>query len=273
MVDAERDTALVTGASGGLGAEFAKLFAAQGCDLVLASRDGEALRRLATTLAGAHRIRVEILPLDLSRAEAPARLFAFVEEKGLKVDALVNNAGYGTFGAFAENDLEAELGQIQVNVTALTHLARLVLPGMIRRGRGRILNVASTAAFQPGPLMAVYYATKAYVLSLSLALANELKGSGVTVSCLCPGPTRTNFMVRAKIGDPETLAKKSVMMDPAVVARQGYNGLMKGKRLIIPGTLNKVLAQSTRLASRGLSASVVRRILDEVRSTAKPRPT
>jgi short-subunit dehydrogenase len=140
---------------------------------------------------------------------------------------------------------------------------------MIGRGRGRILNVASTAAFQPGPFMAVYYATKAYVLSFSEALANELKGTGVTVSCLCPGPTRTGFMARAKMGDAEALAKKSIMMDAAAVARKGVDGLMKGKRLIIPGMLNKMLAHSTRFGSRGLSASIVRRINEEIRSTGK----
>jgi short-subunit dehydrogenase len=143
---------------------------------------------------------------------------------------------------------------------------------LLRRGRGRILNVASTAAFQPGPFMAVYYATKAYVLSFSEALANELRGSGVTVTCLCPGPTRTGFMARAKMGNPDTLSKKSVMMEASAVARSGFKGLMKGKRLIIPGLLNKVLAHSTRLGSRGLSASIVRKIMDEIRSTGGAPP-
>ena len=267
-----RETALVTGASGGIGEEFAKLLASKGCDLVLVARSGDKLARLAESLAGSHKVRVETLPLDLSTAGSPGQLVSFLEGKSLAVDVLINNAGIGTFGPFAESDLEAELGQIQLNVTTLTQLTRLVLPGMLRRSRGRILNVASTAAFQPGPFMAVYYATKAYVLSLSVALANELQGSGVTVSCLCPGPTRTDFMARAKMGDPETLAKKSVMMDPSVVARRGYDGMMKGKRLIIPGALNKVLAHSTRLASRGLSASVVRRIMEEIRSTGDPHP-
>ncbi len=189
------------------------------------------------------------------------------------MDLLINNAGYGTFGPFAESDPETELGQIQVNATALTHVTRLLLPGMLRRGRGRILNVASTAAFQPGPLMAVYYATKAYVLSFSEALANEVKGSGVSVSCLCPGPTRTGFMERAKMGNASVLSRKSVMMDAEAVARRGIDGMMKGKRLIIPGFLNKVLAHSTRLGSRGLNARVVRRIMEEIRAPGEaPTP-
>jgi len=264
------ETVLITGASGGIGEEFAKLFAARGDHLVLASRNGEKLERLAASLSPA---RVEPLAIDLSTADAPAKVQSFLDAKGIAVDILVNNAGFGTFGAFAENPLEDELAQIQLNVTTLTHLTKLLLPGMLRRGRGKILNVASTAAFQPGPLMAVYYATKAYVLSFSEALANELKGSGVTVTCLCPGGTRTGFMARAKMGDPEVLSKKSVMMDAAVVARRGIDALMKGKRLVIPGLLNKLLAHSTRLGSRGLSASIVRRIMEEIRATGDARPT
>ena len=261
------ETVLITGASGGIGEEFAKLFAWRGCDLVLMSRNGEKLERLAGSLPS---VKVERLAVDLSTADAPGKVGSFLESKKLAIDILVNNAGFGTFGAFAESDVDAELAQIQLNVSTLTHLTRLVLPGMISRKRGRILNVASTAAFQPGPFMAVYYATKAYVLSFSEALANELKGTGVTVTCLCPGPTRTGFMARAKMGNPETLSKKSVMMEAEAVARRGVDGLMKGKRLVIPGVLNKILAHSTRLGSRGLSARVVRRIMESIRATGKP---
>lgn len=265
------ETVLITGASGGIGEEFAKLFASKGSDLVLAARSGDKLARLAESLRDRHKVRVEPLAIDLSTADSAPRVAAFLDERTIAVDVLINNAGYGTFGAFAECDLAPELGQIQLNITTLTHLTRLLLPAMIRRGRGRILNVASTAAFQPGPMMAVYYASKAYVVSFSEALANELQGTGVTVSCLCPGPTRTGFNERAKLGNGGLLAKKSVMMEASDVARRGYQGLMKGKRLIIPGLLNKVLAHSTRLGSRGLSASVVRRIMDGIRSS-KPSP-
>jgi short-subunit dehydrogenase len=265
------ETVLITGASGGIGEEFAKLFASKGCDLFLAARSGDKLARLADSLRDQHKIQVETLAIDLSAAGAASRLTAFLEEKKIAVGVLINNAGYGTFGPFAESDWEAELGQIQLNVTTLTHLTRLLLPAMVKKGKGRILNVASTAAFQPGPMMAVYYATKAYVVSFSEALANELKGTGVTVSCLCPGPTSTGFNERAKLGNGGLLSKKSVMMEAADVARRGYQGLMKGKRLIIPGLLNKVLAHSTRLGTRGLSASIVRRIMDGIRSS-KPSP-
>jgi uncharacterized protein len=261
------ETVLITGASGGIGGEFAKLFASKGSELVLAARSGDKLARLAESLRAEHKVRVEPLAIDLSTADAAPRAAAFLDEKKLAVDVLVNNAGFGTFGPFAESDLATELGQIQLNVTTLTHLTRLLLPAMVKRGRGRILQVASTAAFQPGPMMAVYYATKAYVVSFSEALANELEGTGVTVSCLCPGPTDTGFNERAKLGNGGLLSKKSVMMDAAAVARIGYRGLMKGKRLIIPGLLNKVLAHSTRLGTRGLSASVVRRIMDGIRAS------
>lgn len=258
-------TVLVTGASGGIGEELAKLFASKGNDLVLVARSGDKLARLAESLGSAHQVRVETLTLDLATAASAGQLRSFLESKKLEIEILVNNAGYGTFGPFAESDLDDELGQIQLNVTTLTQLTRILLPGMLKRGKGRILNVASTAAFQPGPFMAVYYATKAYVLSFSEALANELKGTGVTVTCLCPGPTKTGFNARAKLGGGGMLAKDSVLMDAATVARKGYAGLMKGRRLVIPGVLNQLLAHSTRLGSRGLSASVVRRIMDGIR--------
>jgi short-subunit dehydrogenase len=269
MAESVRESVLITGASGGIGEEFARLFASKGYDLVLASRNEAKLRVLAASLAAAHSIRAEILAVDLSVPASAQALESFLAAQGIETHILVNNAGFGTFGAFADNDLAAELAQIQLNVTTLTHLTKLILPGMLRRGRGKILNVASTAAFQPGPFMAVYYATKAYVLSFSEALSNELQGSGVTVTCLCPGGTRTGFMARAKMGNPEIVSRSSVMMEAAVVARRGFDGLMKGKRLVIPGFLNKLLAHSTRLGSRGLNAKVVRRILEAVRSTGE----
>jgi uncharacterized protein len=257
------EIALVTGASGGIGEEFAKLLASKGVDLVLVARSGDKLQRLAESL----KVQVHCLAIDLATSSAPAQVESFLESKKLSIDYLLNNAGFGTFGPFVESDLTGELGQIQLNVVTLTHLTRLLLPGMVKRGKGRILNVASTAAFQPGPMMAVYYATKAYVLSFSEALANELKGTGVTSTCLCPGPTSTGFNERAKLGSGGMLSKKSVMMDAATVARRGYDGMMKGRRLVIPGMLNKMLAHSTRMGTRGLSASIVRRIMDGIRAS------
>jgi len=257
------DCALVTGASGGIGEEIAKVLAAKKHDLVLVARNRAKLEALAASLAAQHGVKAEAVALDLTDPAAPERL------AGRSVDVLVNNAGIGTFGPFAESELKAELAQIQLNVTALTHLTKLLLPGMLARKRGRILNVASLAAFQPGPLMAVYYATKAYVLSFSEALSNELKGTGVTSTCLCPGGTRTDFMERARMGDPEAVKKFAGMMDASVVAKKGVAGMMKGKRLVIPGFTNKVLALSTRLGSRGMSASVVRGINENIRATGK----
>ncbi len=263
------ETVLITGASGGIGEAFAKIFAARGDRLVLTARGADRLAKVAASLGDG--VRTEILPADLSAPAGPAPLLSALEAKSIDVDVLVNNAGFGTFGPFAESVVEDELAQIQLNITSLTHLTRALLPGMIRRGRGRVLNVASLAAFQPGPMMAVYYASKAYVLSFSEALSNELKGSGVTVSCLCPGPTRTGFMARAKMGDPEVLAKSFTMMDAEEAARKGVEGLLQGRRLIIPGVLNKMLAHSTRFGSRALTASIVRSMMKSIEATRRPR--
>src|SRR5271163_4059267 len=194
----ERKTALITGASFGIGLELARIFAREGYNLILVARSADKLRQLASELEKAHGTRSLILATDLTEPGAPAYVLDQTTRAGIHVDALVNNAGFGQYGFFVENDLEECLRQIQLNVTALTHLTHLYLPAMVGRQSGRILNVASTAAFQPGPLMAVYFATKAYVLHLSEALANELQETGVTVTCLCPGATVTEFHKRAK---------------------------------------------------------------------------
>ena len=172
------------------------------------------------------------------------------------MDVLINNAGFGAYGAFAESNLERDLEMIQVNISALTSLTRLVLPGMLERRRGRIMNVASTAGFQPGPLMAVYYATKAYVIMFSEAIANELKGTGVTVTCLCPGATATQFAARANM-EQSRLFKLGAMRS-ADVAQAGYKGMMAGKTLVIPGLLNKTLAFSVRFSPRKLVTAISR---------------
>ena len=255
----ERETALVTGASGGIGEETVKLLAERGCDLVLVSRNGEKLRRLAEAISPA---RADVLALDLASASAPAEVASFLASKSLEVDILVNNAGYATFGPFSETNLADELGEIQLNVATLTHLTKLVLPGMIRRGRGRILNVASTAAFQPGPLMAVYYASKAYVLSLSEALANECEGTGVRVSALCPGPTETGF-VAAAAGMSESKLFDRAVMDARTVAEAGYRGMFDGKAIVIPGFRNNLLARSIGFFPRNLVTKVVRGIQEK----------
>ncbi len=252
-------TALITGASGGIGLELARLFARDGWSLVLVARRADRLEALAGELRERAGASVVVVPADLSRPGAADGIAGALRAGSRDVDALVNDAGFGVFGPFAATDLGAELGMIQVNVTALTQLTKLLLPGMIGRGGGRRLNVASTAAFQPGPLMAAYYATKAYVLSFSEALAEELEGSGVTVTALCPGPTATGFQAAAGM-EKSKLVRRIGVLDAATVARAGYAGLLAGKRVVVPGVVNKILAQSVRLAPRRLLTAIVRRM-------------
>jgi uncharacterized protein len=242
-------TALITGASNGIGAELAKVFARNGHDLILVARSEAALAALARELEREHAVATHVIALDLGTAEAPPQLFAAVAAAGLTVDVLVNNAGFATYGPFATLDASTELNMIQLNVVTLTHLAKLFLPGMLARKRGKIMNVASTAAFQPGPLMAVYYATKAYVLSLSEALAEETRGTGVTVTALCPGPTTSGFQARAAMEDSKLVKDKKIMAAPAVAA-EGYKALMSGDTLTIPGFQNRVTAFAVRLLPR-----------------------
>ncbi|MCQ6268065.1 SDR family oxidoreductase [Fictibacillus sp. WQ 8-8] len=193
-----------------------------------------------------------------SEAEA---LFQELQQQQITVDFLVNNAGYGLFGEFTETDLQDELSMIDINIKALTTLTKLFLPGMKQRRNGKILNVASTAAFQPGPLMAVYYATKACVLSFSEALENEMKGNGVTVTALCPGPTKTGFESRANLGQSKLF--KSGVMDVERVANIGYEGLMKGKSIVIPGFKNRLLANSIRFIPRKWVTATVRNVQEK----------
>src|SRR5947209_5684123 len=197
-MDNTNRTALITGASSGIGRELANLFARDHYDLVLVARNSSRLAQAADELQRQFGITAKSFPLDLTAGSAPQFLFEQLAREGVTIDVLVNNAGYGRLGAFAEVSAEDSLGQIQLNITALTQLTKLFLGPMLERKSGKILNVASTAGFQPGPLMAVYYATKGYVISFSEALANELHGSGVTVTCLCPGATDTEFQVRAR---------------------------------------------------------------------------
>jgi short-subunit dehydrogenase len=254
-------TVLVTGASSGIGLELAREFAAGGYDLVLVARGKEKLEELAAEVRdrhGRHGVTARVLPKDLSDPRSPEEIFQELEGAGTTVNVLVNNAGFATFGPFAETDLARELEELQVNVVTLTHLTKKFLPGMLSRRRGGILNVASTAAFQPGPLMAVYYATKAYVLSFSEALSEELRGTGVTVSALCPGPTATGFSARADMQDSGLFKGMLQVADARSVARAGYEGFRAGRRIVIPGLLNKVGAQSIRVTPRGLATRVVK---------------
>jgi hypothetical protein len=260
MANTTGKVALITGASGGIGYELAKLFAADGHDLVLVARSADALQRLATELSGANGIQARVIARDLCDPHAPDEIYRELQQAGVAVDFLVNNAGFGTFGFVAETQPAPLLEMMQVNMTALTHLTRLFLDGMIARRSGRILNVASTAAFQPGPLMAVYYATKAYVLSFSEALANELRDKGVTVTVLCPGPTLTGFQKRAQMESSPLVTGNLPVMDAVTVARIGYRGLMKGKTIVIPGFVNRTLVFGVRLGPRKLVTAIARRI-------------
>jgi short-subunit dehydrogenase len=254
-------TALITGASSGIGLEFAKLLAAEGYNLVLIARDEQKLREIAASLPTKFNVSVKIYPKDLSVTSDTENLVRQIREEVGTIEILINNAGFGLSGAFVDTDLGRELEMIQLNVVSLVIFTKLLAKEMVQRKSGKILNVASTAAFQPGPLMAIYYATKAFVLSFSEALAEELKESGVTVTALCPGPTATQFSKRAEL-EQSKLFKGGVVpvLDPVTVARIGYEELMKGRRVVIPGLINKIGALSVRLLPRNLVAQVARQI-------------
>jgi short-subunit dehydrogenase len=262
-MDSKTQTTLITGASGGIGYELAKLFARDHYNLVLVARSTEKSNQVAAELQSSFGIKVKAIALDLSTAPAAKFLFDQLQREQIELDVLVNNAGFGTFGEFAQTAEEEILGQIQLNITAVTYLTRLFLPGMLSRRSGKIMNVASTAAFQPGPLMAVYYATKAYVLSFSEALANEVAGSGVVVSCFCPGATDTGFQKRAGM-ENSRLFKKIGAMNAGTVARDGYRGLMAGRTLVISGAQNWLVAESVRFAPRKWVTAVSRWVAEKV---------
>jgi short-subunit dehydrogenase len=254
-------TALVTGASAGIGLELARVFAANGWNLVLVARSADKLAELAQELKAAHGTVVSVMPSDLALVQAPDDVFRRVQNEGIQIDALVNNAGIATHGKFASVPLAAELQELGVNIVALTSLSKLFLEPMIVRGSGYILNVASTAAFQPGPLMAVYYASKAYVLSLSEALAEETKGTGVSITALCPGATETGFQKRANL--PRTRLYKRTAMDAKIVARAGYEGMLRRRTIVIPGLFNAAGAFMVRFAPRKLVTHMVRLVNSE----------
>jgi len=254
-------TALITGASTGIGFEFAKLFAADGYNLVLIARDEQKLREIAGSLPSKFNISVKIYPKDLSVTGDIENLVRQIREDAGTIEILVNNAGFGLSGAFVDTDLARELEMIQLNVVSLVIFTKLCAKEMLQRKGGKILNVASTAAFQPGPLMAIYYATKAFVLSFSEALAEELKESGVTVTALCPGPTATQFSKRAEL-EKSRLFKGGIVpvLDAATVAKIGYDGLSKGDPVVIPGLINKIGAFSVRLTPRKLVAQIAKQL-------------
>lgn len=252
----EGQTALVTGASMGIGLELARCFAADGYDLILNARSADLLEKLAAEFAAKYKVQVATAAADLGASGAGSALARTLEERGLKVDVLVNNAGYGLAGAYAGSDFKAEMGMIDLNIRALAELTHIYWPRMLANRRGGVLNVASTAAFQPGPLMAIYYASKAFVLSFSEALWKEAEGTGVHVSCLCPGPTESHFRERAGTGKTK-LTNLGTPMTAASVARQGYRGFARNRRVVITGMRNRFLARMTPFLPRKTLLGIV----------------
>jgi short-subunit dehydrogenase len=248
----------ITGASSGIGLELARLFARDGYQLFITARKSDRFDAAVAELRRQAKAGAEPLPDDLADPAAPVRLAKQLQDRGIVPDVLVNNAGFGTHGPFVDSDESSQMQMLQVNVVALTHLTRLLLPGMVARGSGRILNVASTAAFQPGPYMAVYYASKAYVTSFSQALGYELRKSRITVTALCPGPTTTDFQRRAEVEDSPLF--KNNAMTAQEVARQGYLATQRGKPLAITGTKNKLLALAVKFAPRSFATRVAGRL-------------
>ena len=252
---------LITGASEGMGREFAKLFAHSGYSLILVARNKTRLDTLAKELSTTHRVDVRTVAKDLSLPTAAEELKAAIDDQKIAIEILVNNAGFGIHGLFHDTNWKATGDMLSLNIITLTHLTRLFLPEMLQRGHGKILNVSSTAAFQPGPFMACYFASKAYVLSFTEALAEELSGTGLTVTAFCPGPTRTQFQKRS---NTEKIRENSFAMEAAPAAEAGYRGLMTGKRLVIPGFTNKLLAILVRLFPRSLVIRVTRFLEENV---------
>jgi uncharacterized protein len=251
-----REVALVTGASMGIGEELARIFAADGRDLVLVARSEDKLRSLAQELERAHGVTAHVVPADLTDPSAPAGIFASLERKGLQLDYLVNNAGFGATGAFAELPLQQQMNMLQVNIDALVALTHLALQGMLARKKGRILNIASTAGFQPGPDMAVYYATKAFVIMFSEGIAEEVKTGGVTVTAHCPGATATSFTDTA--GNAKSILFKLGAAPADKVARHAYRAMMKGRVVAIEGLLNRLAAFSVRFSPRAMVRKIAR---------------
>lgn len=250
---------MITGASNGIGMELARVFAAGRHNLVLVARSREKLQSLADALQQEHGIKADVIVKDLALPRAASELHDELQQKSLQIDYLVNNAGFGQNTLFADMSLEDAQQMIQLNITTLSELTHLLLPGMLARKKGKILNIASTAAFMPGPTQAVYFATKAYVLNFSEALADELAGSGVTVTVYCPGPTHTGFADRANMnGSP--MFKMAMAAD--VVAKNAYRSMTRGRSMAIAGFTNNLLIFSTRLSPRWMVRKITRRMTD-----------
>ncbi len=256
----QHKTALITGASNGIGLEFAKVFAKNGYHVVLVARSAMALQNIATELAHTYSITATVIVADLSTMAAVENVVATCKAQQITIDYLVNNAGFGSYGFFVNSDWDNTAQMIDLNIKALTYLCKLVAPLMVANKYGRILNVASTAAFQPGPLMAVYFATKAYVLHFGEALHNELQGTGVSVTTLCPGATASNFFTAASMNE-SILAKGKKLPTAAAVAACGYKAMQQQKLTVIHGTKNYILANGIRFATRNMVLKITRKVL------------
>ncbi|MFD2999039.1 SDR family NAD(P)-dependent oxidoreductase [Pontibacter toksunensis] len=255
-------TVLITGASNGFGLEFARLFAEDGYNLVLVSRSTDRMKKLAYELQDRHQLEhVCVVTSDLARAESPREVYEEVTKSGIQVDVLVNNAGAGTYGFFYETDLEREKAIIQLNVTTPVELTKLFLQDMKRRNEGKILNVASVVSHMASPLMAIYGATKAFILSFSEALTNELQDTNITVTALCPGASNTMFFRRA--GAAHTKAANGPLSEPAEVAKDGYEALMNGETKIVSGFMNKAQTTATGIVPDSVSAAAMRKMMEE----------
>lgn len=262
MEGTNQKTVLITGASNGFGMEFAKLFAKDGYNLVLVARNGDRLRDIGYSLQDEYQLqKVCIVQSDLSRPESPQEIYNELKQKGVRVDVLVNNAGVGVHGFFHETELDRELDLIQLNISSVVHLTKLFLKDMVARNEGKILNVASIVSFMPSPLMAVYAASKAFVLSFTEALQNELKEKNITITALCPGASDTMFF---KTADAEnTRAANGALSSPEEVAKDGYAALMKGESRVVSGMLNKVQAGASRILPDSALASTMRFQMEE----------
>lgn len=251
-------TVLITGSSGGIGYELAGICAEEGCNLVLVARSKDKLEKLKLELEQQFKVSVYVIVKDLFLPGAASEVFNELATQNITIDYLVNNAGMGDVGLFAESDWDKQEKMISLNVTALSHFTRLFLPGMIKKGSGKILNVASTASFQPGPTMSVYFATKAYVLSFSEAIDNEVREKGITVTALCPGSTESGFHAAAE--GNEKPARERKLPSAREVAEYAYNAMMNGKRVAIPGIKNTVMANAVRFLPRSVVVKMARKI-------------
>ncbi len=255
----KKHNVLITGASEGIGMELARIHASHDDQLVLVARRGDRLELLKEELESRFGVEVMVLAKDLTLPGAVDEVFHATEKAGLQIDVLINNAGFGHYNFFVDSPWEKEARMIELNITALTHLTKLYLPGMKARGYGRMMQVASIASFFPGPLMSVYFATKAYVLNFSQALSAELKGSGVTSTALCPGPTKSGFQAAAAVVENQTMNGKKIPTS-AEVALFGYRAMMKGKRVVVHGFGNRVMTLATRLLPTGMVADMVKKM-------------